>query len=105
MSTRATIACKQEDGRYAAIYLHFDGYLDHAGKVLKKFFDTADAAQALVAGGDLRSIGSDGTPERFADGNRTVIMPNRAALHDFARNCGAEYVYVFEDDAWHSHRF
>ncbi len=35
MSTRATIACKQEDGRYAAIYLHFDGYHDHAAESSK----------------------------------------------------------------------
>ena len=59
----------------------------------------------LVAGGDIRSLANDGTPERFTDGNRAVVMPTLAALHEFARNCGAEYIYVFEDEAWHSHRF
>lgn len=100
MSTRATIACKQDDGRYAAIYLHFDGYPDHAGKVLKQHHTSIDSARTLVAGGDIRSLANDGTPERFTDGNRTVVMPTRAALHEFARNCGAEYIYVFEDNAW-----
>ena len=104
MSTRATIACKQEDGRYAAIYLHFDGYHDHAGRVLKEHYTSIESAQMLVAGGDIRSLANDGTPERFTDGKRTVVMPTRAALHEFARNCGTEYVYIFEDDAWHCHK-
>jgi hypothetical protein len=105
MSTRATIACKQEDGRYAAIYLHFDGYHDHAGIVLKEHYTSIESARTLVVGGDIRSLANDGTPERFIDGNRAVVMPTRAALHEFARNCGAEYIYVFEDEAWHSHKF
>ncbi len=105
MSTRATIACKQEDGRYAAIYLHFDGYHDHAGRVLNEHYTSIESARTLVAGGDIRSLANDGTPERFTDGNRAVVMPTSAALHEFARNCGAEYIYVFEDEAWHSHRF
>ena len=104
MSTRATIACKQDDGRYAAIYLHFDGYPDHAGKILEQNYIAIDLARTLVAGGDIRSLANDGTPERFSDGNRTVVMPTRAALHEFARNCGAEYIYVFEDQAWQCHK-
>ncbi len=104
MSTRATIACKQEDGRYAAIYLHFDGYHDHAGRVLKEHFTSIESARALVVGGDIRSLANDGTPERFTDGNRTVVMPTRAALHEFARNCGTEYVYLFENGCWDSLR-
>ena len=104
MSTRATIACKQDDGRYKVIYLHFDGYPDHAGRVLKENHTTLDSARTLVAGGDIRSLANDGAPERFTDGNRAVVMPTRAALHEFARNCGAEYIYVFEDEGWHSHK-
>ncbi len=63
MSTRATIACKQEDGRYAAIYLHFDGYQDHAGRVLKEHYTSIELARTLVVGGDIRSLANDGTPE------------------------------------------
>ncbi len=100
MSTRATIAAQQDDGRYAAIYLHFDGYPDHAGRVLKEHYTTIEAACTLVAGGDIRSIANDGTPERFTDGNRPALMPTRAALHEFARNCGTEWVYLFENNFW-----
>jgi hypothetical protein len=100
MSTRATIACKQEDGRYAAIYLHFDGYPDHADRVLKKYYTSFESVRTLVAGGDIRSLANDGMPERFTDGNRTVVMPTRAALHEFARNRGTEYLYLFANGGW-----
>ena len=104
MSTRATIACKQEDGRFAAIYLHFDGYPEHAGRVLKDNHNTLDSARTLVASGDIRSLANHGTAERFTDGNRAVTMPTRAALHEFARNCDAEYIYIFEEEAWNCHK-
>ena len=104
MSTRATIACKQDDGRYAAIYLHFDGYPDHAGKILELHYNSLELARTLVSGGDIRSLDRNGVSDRFANGNRPVTMPTRDALHEFGRNCGTEYIYAFEDDAWHCHK-
>ena len=104
MSTRATIACKQADTQYAAIYLHFDGYPDHAGRVLTQHYTSIESARTLVAGGDIRSLANDGTPERFTNGSGPAVMPTRAAVHEFARNCGTEYVYVFEDETWRSHK-
>ena len=104
MSTRATIACKQEDGRYEAIYLHFDGYQDHAGRVLKEHYTSIESVRTLVGGGDIRSLANDGTPERFTDGNRTVVMPTRASLHNSRgtahRVCVFVYVYLFESGSW-----
>ena len=29
-----------------------------------------------------------------------AILPTYDALIEFARNCGAQYVYVFDDGAW-----
>ena len=100
MSTRATIAYRRDDDRYAAVYLHFDGYPDHTGKVLEGHFNTLDAAQALVDGGDLRSLTPAGDCERYSDGNRPAVMPTPEALIAFALNCGANYLYVFEGRAW-----
>ena len=102
MSTRATIAYKQDDGRYRAIYLHFDAYPDRLVPLLQRHHGSPDRASELVAGGDLRSLEHDGTAERFADGNRAVLMPTRSALLDFARNCSSEYLYLFEDGVWSS---
>ena len=104
MSTRATIACKRDDGRFAAIYLHFDGYPERTGKVLNTHYTDASIVQTLVSEGDIRCFDNDGVPERFGDGKAPNIMPTHAALLTFARNCGTEYVYVFDDGEWHCHK-
>jgi hypothetical protein len=104
MSTRATIACKRDDGRYAAIYLHFDGYPDRTGKILSTHYSDPNLVQTLVSEGDIRCFDNDGVPERFSDGKAPNIMPTHAALLTFASNCGTEYVYVFDDCEWHCHK-
>jgi len=74
MSTRATIACKQHDGRYAAIYLHFDGYPSHTGETLQQHFTTQQLAEVVVAGGDLRYLDRrTGTPERYSNGRMNTL--------------------------------
>jgi hypothetical protein len=55
MGTRSSIAIKTEDG-IKAIYCHWDGYVDHNGKILKEFYNTKDKVNELIALGDLSSL-------------------------------------------------
>ena len=55
MGTRSSIAIKTEDG-IKAIYCHWDGYVDHNGKILKEFYNTTDKVNELIALGDLSSL-------------------------------------------------
>ena len=101
MSTRATIAVRRADGYYDAVYLHFDGYPDHTGETLKEYFATQSLAEELVAGGDLRCLDrTTGNVERYSSRNASAILPTHDALIDFARNCGAQFLYVFDDRSW-----
>lgn len=101
MSTRATIAVCRADQMFDAVYLHFDGYPEHTGEILMQHHGTKAAAETLVAGGDLRCLNREtGKPERFADGKPPATMPTQEALIEFAKNCGAQFVYVFDDGAW-----
>jgi GH24 family phage-related lysozyme (muramidase) len=101
MSTRATIAVRRADGYFDTVYLHFDGYPSHTGETLKQHFATKELAEVLVAGGDLRYLDrKTGTPERYSNGNAPVKLPSNDVLIDFAKNCGAEYLYVFDAEAW-----
>ena len=34
MSTRSNIAIENQDGSITSLYCHFDGYLQHVGKIL-----------------------------------------------------------------------
>ena len=57
MATRSTIAFLRDNGEVAKVYCHWDGYLEHNGELLVKHYDTADKVEALIAGGDISSLG------------------------------------------------
>lgn len=56
MATRSTIAVQHADGTVSQVYCHWDGYLDHNGKLLQLNYNTQDKAEALVALGDISSL-------------------------------------------------
>ncbi|MGV3483347.1 MAG: hypothetical protein ACO1RT_02880 [Planctomycetaceae bacterium] len=101
MSTRATIAVRRTDLSFQAVYLHFDGYPEHAGEALAAHFATPALAESLVFGPDLRCIDRDtGAIERYRDSRGPANLPTRDALMVFAQNCSSQYLYVFEAGAW-----
>ena len=57
MATRSTIAILRDNGEVAKVYCHWDGYLENNGELLVKHYDTADQVEALIAGGDISSLG------------------------------------------------
>lgn len=57
MGTRSDIIVHKANGTWHRIYCHWDGYLDHNGKILFDHYTTQKQAEALVALGDLSSLG------------------------------------------------
>lgn len=57
MSTRAKIAIRRKDGSFQGIYCHFDGYLNYAGEILEKFYDTTEKVEKLISLGNLAKLG------------------------------------------------
>ena len=105
MSTRATIAFANEDGTFQATYLHYDGYPEHAGVILNQRFDSIELVSALLAGGELRSLTSQiGGPEHLDRAQPTKHLCDHRSLMEFARNCDANYLYVFQNKTWHCHK-
>jgi hypothetical protein len=72
MATRSTIAVQHEDGTVSQIYCHYDGYLEHNGKMLLEHYNNRLAAEFLVNKGDLSVLGSRVTPDRNAIHNFEV---------------------------------
>lgn len=69
MATRSTIAMEREDGAVVQIYCHWDGYLNHNGKILLEHYsDPAKVAQLLALG------------------NLSVLGPEIGEAHDFNSN-------------------
>ena len=59
MATRSNIAYKTPEGKIRSIYSHWDGYPEHNGELLRRFYTTQDKVEALVALGSISSLGQD----------------------------------------------
>jgi hypothetical protein len=56
MATRSTIAVEQADGTVKQVYCHWDGYLDHNGKLLLNHYSDPAVAAELIQLGSISSL-------------------------------------------------
>lgn len=56
MATRSTIALEFADGTVGQVYCHWDGYLDHNGKILLENYSNPFILRDLIDLGDLSSL-------------------------------------------------
>jgi len=70
MSTNSRIAIKRDDGTITAVYCHWDGYPEYNGRILCRYYETLEKAEALVALGGLSSI-------------RPRLAPDEGETHTF----------------------
>ena len=105
MSTNAIIAIQNEIGSFDAIYLHFDGYPEHAGVVLQTHFNSPELAKQLVLLGALRSIDrKTGAVETYAEiegePKRIMRFDSFDRIVDHLRLGWCRHLYVFKTDRW-----
>ena len=98
MSTRAAIGYAVGQ-KIFTIYSHYDGYPKHTGKILQEYYASADKAEQLVHGPQIRNFDHDGTCVRFGDGTPDDHEENDSmidAIH------GYDYLYLFNfsDSCW-----
>ena len=105
MATRSTIAIRNEDGTVTGIYCHWDGYIEHNGRILVENYNTEEKVRELLALGHLSKLGIT-TDECKAygrdmqeEGQEAVTYQNRAVFFIVRRQ---EYNYIFERgvDCW-----
>lgn len=120
MGTRSRIGVMHGD-KCKSVYCHWDGYLEHNGRILQEHYDSAKANN-LVALGDLSSLARE---IDFPDGefhtfnspmeNVTVFYGRDRGedgtdfrvdftFEDFMKRvhgCGAEYYYIMQDGVWY----
>jgi hypothetical protein len=56
MGTRSTIALEFADGTVEQVYCHWDGYLEHNGKILQEHYTDPFKLRDLIDLGDLSSL-------------------------------------------------
>lgn len=121
MSTRSRIAVKTKDGKIRSVYCHYDGY--NNGEILEEHYDSQEAAEGLIALGDLSYLEAKPAPEpgqahsweKPAEGVTVayhrdrgepweVTKPEEAGSEEELIEQGsatdAEYIFLFEDGRW-----
>jgi hypothetical protein len=129
MGTRSRIGVMHGD-KVKSIYCHWDGYLEHNGRILQEHYDSARANQ-LVALGDLSSLRANiGEKHAFSQfelpkeeveafktltenmctfygrdrGETGIEFKVAQTFEDFLDQCehsGAEYYYIMRDGTWY----
>ena len=123
MATRATIAKLDKNG-VKAIYLHSDGYLEHAGKILDQHYQDESKVDELLSNGGIsilnENIGKPGIDfndykkfgslkqsrfyhrDRGEDKKEAATLGGENELVKFAtEKCDAEYIYMFAYGSWY----
>jgi hypothetical protein len=67
MGTRSTIALEFADGTVEQVYCHWDGYLEHNGKILLEHYSDPFKLRDLIDLGDMSALRPEiGTPHAFS---------------------------------------
>lgn len=120
MGTRSRIGVMHGD-KCKSVYCHWDGYLEHNGKILQEHYDSSKANN-LVALGDISSLAPnfeipDGVEHSFnkptegitvfygrdrgENGTDFKVDFDFASFFERAEGCGAEWYYVMRDGVWY----
>ena len=123
MATRAVIGKLQTDGSgIKAIYLHSDGYLEHAGRILAEHYKDESKVDELLAHGDVSIIDENigvkidfnDYKTRYANKQCKFYMRDRGEkykqaeqlkdeteLIEFSNNCDVDFIYMFAYGYWY----
>jgi len=115
MATRSNIAYKTPEGKIRSIYCHWDGYPEHNGEMLRRYYTDFDKVVALVGNGQLSQLAKNVNPtgehsfdnaqddvcvfygrDRGETGVGYVEYDNVA---DWVEN-GEEYMYLYSNGDW-----
>ena len=116
MATRSNIAIQNEDGTVQSVYCHWDGYLEHNGKLLLKHYNTEETIKELISNGSLSSLGErinpigdlhdfdnkeEGTTVFYArDRGESVVVSRFDNINQWTKNI-EEYGYIWMKGQWH----
>lgn len=117
MSTRSNVIAKLTDGRYAKIYIHFDGYLSGVGQTLLDHYTDQAKIEALIALGSISVLDAEVTaPAGHRFGNQipghtvaygrdrgetdvdATYHPTLQAVLD--EGDFEEFAYIWQDGTW-----
>lgn len=92
-----------ETGEVTASYVHYDGYVAGVGAELVASYNDPKRAALVATGGYLSSLSAD-----YAESRATAVHSDKAVafldVEDFLAEgfdyAGAEYLYLWDGEAW-----
>lgn len=99
MGTRARILKKTGESSYLGIHLNYDGYPEHAGKILLEHWNTQEKVDFLIGLGDISSLGptrEDTEPYTDLGESFEDVRPL-----PFSNTSMSGHVYIFIENQWH----
>ena len=103
MGTRSNVAYATEDNKVLASYCHYDGYIEHKGVMLLKYYNGEKQARDLVDNGYLSSL--QPTIEEINGGRVHEDKPTEYntefLLMDELEALWIEFVYLFKEGKWY----
>lgn len=106
MSTNASVHVKDVSGKVRSIYVHWDGYLSHVGRLLRDNYNTQRAAAELIEMGDCSSLGETLDDSEFYNRDRNEswsdVQPTESDdLQSSLELNSQEFDYYFDGGQWH----
>jgi hypothetical protein len=103
MGTSAMIGIYNEDGSVTASYVHYDGYVEGVGRTLVNSYNTQYDAEIVSKGGYMSALYNDylkSREEAVHNDSATTYDSVQVFAKSASRNTGAEYLYLFDGEAW-----
>ena len=104
MGTSSMIANYNEDGTVTATYCHYDGYLAYNGRQLYESYNTPALAKAVANAGYISALKEDlqTSLDESVHSNQSPVTYNSVEefLAEGREFASAEYLYLFDGDAW-----
>ena len=105
MGTRSRVGIMQGDV-CKSVYCHYDGYLDHTGRVLQARWDEAEVLKLIKMGDNSGIQESVDEMNFYKDRGETGVGAIKAhsfkEFLDQVQSCFAEYYYVMRDGVWYA---
>ena len=89
MSTRSYIGIRNSDNTIKAIYSHWDGYVEHNGRILFENYKDKEKIESLLELGDISSLDKDIAPPEGVE--HSFDNPAEGVVVAYHRDRGEDY--------------
>jgi len=105
MATRSRIGIVNSDGSVSHIYCHWDGYLEHNGKILYEHYQDEEKVKELIKLGKLSALGKTIAEciSNHKDYGYKLEISKSNSLDEMMESIDdlfIEFIYIYKEGQW-----